>query len=319
MVNTHQVVLITGAAGRIGRALRAGLARDGRTLRLLDIAPIDPPAPGEDVEIVQASFCEPPAIEAACAGADAVIHLGGLAGEASWREIVTVNIDGTLRVLEAARAAHVPRFVLASSIHAAGFHTRDEVFGVDGGRGVPVVPGVPDVSVVSDVSDASVVSDVPGDRDVHDLRCADGLPADVPPRPDTFYGVGKAAVEALASLYHSRFGLDVTCLRIGAYRPVPVVPADLAVWLSPADAVRLFEAAITPRTPGFRTLWGISANTRRWWSAAENASIDYRPEDDAESHAAAVLAGGRFDPADPAIARVGGTFCTMPLGKGNLL
>jgi uronate dehydrogenase len=269
---THETILITGAAGRIGRTLRSGLAREGRVLRLLDIAPIDRPAPGENVEIVQASFCAPAEIGVASQGVDAVIHLGGLAGESAWPDVIAVNIDGTLRVLEAARAANVPKVVFASSIHAAGFHTRDEA---------------------------------PNGE----------LPADVAPRPDTLYGFGKAAGEALASLYHSRFGLDLICLRIGAFRPVPRVPNDLAVWLSPPDAVRLFEACLTPRPPAFRVLWGISANTRRWWSLAEAEAIGYRPEDDAENHAATVLANAKFDPADPLIARVGGHFCDMPLGK----
>lgn len=274
---TRETVLITGAAGRIGRALRPRLARPGRTLRLLDLAPLDPAAPGEEVELVQASFLDQPEIEAACQGADAVIHLGGLAGESPWRQIVTVNIEGTLRVLDAARTAGVPRVVFASSIHAAGFHTRDEVG--DGGL----------------------------------------LPAETPPRPDTLYGAGKAASEALASLYHSRFGLDVVCLRIGAFRPVPLLASDLANWLSPDDAGRLFEACLQPRSPGFRVLWGISANTRRWWSAAEAEAIGYRAEDDAEQYADLVLDGAAYDPDDPSNTHVGAIFCAIPVGKGTIL
>ena len=276
-MTTRETVLITGAAGRIGRALRPRLARAGRTLRLLDLAPLDPAAPGEDVELVQASFLDQPEIEAACQGADAVVHLGGLAGEASWERIVTVNIEGTLRVLEAARTAGVSRVVFASSIHAAGFHTRDEL--------------------------------------------ADGelLAAETPPRPDTLYGAGKAASEALGSLYHSRFGLDVVCLRIGAFRPVPRLASDLVNWLSPDDAGRLFEACLRPRSPGFRVLWGISANTRRWWSAAEAEAIGYLAEDDAEQYAGSLPDGAVFDPADPLNTHVGANFCTIPVGKGNIL
>ncbi|MCL2729251.1 MAG: NAD(P)-dependent oxidoreductase, partial [Actinomycetia bacterium] len=121
-----QRILVTGAAGRIGRALRPRLARPGRTLRLLDIAEIAPAEPGEDVEIVRASFTDPAAIDAACRDVDAVLHLGGEAGEAPWERIRELNIDGTLRVLEAACRHGVPRVLLASSIHAAGFRTRDD-------------------------------------------------------------------------------------------------------------------------------------------------------------------------------------------------
>ena len=34
------------------------------------------------------------------------------------------------------------------------------------------------------------------------------------PAPDTYYGVSKAAVEALAAMYHYRYGMDAICLRI---------------------------------------------------------------------------------------------------------
>ncbi|MFJ7494429.1 NAD-dependent epimerase/dehydratase family protein [Streptomyces sp. NPDC097727] len=273
---TGQRILVTGAAGRIGRELRPRLARAGRTLRLLDVAETEPAGPEENVETVRASFTDQDAIDAACRDVDAVLHLGGLAGETSWERIAAINIDGTRRVLEAVRRQGVPRVVLASSIHAAGFHTRAEAAG-----------GV--------------------------------LPAAVPPRPDTYYGVSKAAIEALGCLYHSRFGVDVTCLRIGAFRPRPLAPEDLAAWLSPGDAARLVEACLHAEPAAFRVLWGISRNTRRWWSLAEAEAIGYQPEDDAEHHLASILGSGTFgptdlDPAEPRNFRVGACFCTMPLG-----
>ncbi|GIH18635.1 NAD-dependent epimerase/dehydratase family protein [Rugosimonospora africana] len=287
-----QRILITGAAGRIGTALRRGLARPGRVLRLLDIAPVDPAEPGENVEIVQASFTDPDAIDAACRDVDAVVHLGGRASEADWDTIRAVNIDGTARVLEAVRGQGVARVVLASSIHAAGFRSRDDVSRDGVSRDGVSRDGVSRDGVTGGGS----------------------LPADSSPRPDTFYGVSKAAVEALGSLYHSRFGIDVTCLRIGAFRPRPLVPEDLAAWLSPADAVRLFEVCLRAQPAAFRILWGISANTRRWWSLSEAEAIGYHPEDDAERYARQILTDGRFDPGEPRNHRVGGGFCTMPLG-----
>ncbi|WP_188283532.1 NAD-dependent epimerase/dehydratase family protein [Streptomyces sp. CBMA29] len=288
---TAQRILVTGAAGRIGRALRPRMARPGRTLRLLDIAEIEPPAPGEDVETVRASFTDPDAMDAACQGVDAVLHLGGLAGEAPWERIQEINIDGTRRVLEAARRQGVPRVVLASSIHAAGFRTRDDA--------VPVR------------EDGAAAGTPAAERAE--------LPADIAPRPDTYYGAGKAAVEALGALYRSRFGIDVTCLRIGAFRPRPLAPEDLAAWLSPDDAARLMEACLRAEPAGFRMLWGISRNTRRWWSLSEGEAIGYHPRDDAEEHLASLLECGAFGPADfdPAADRnfrVGANFCTMPLG-----
>jgi len=110
-------LLITGSEGGVGRALRPRLARPGRTLRLLDLTA---PAPGPDVQTLTGSVTDPDLMLAACAGVDAVVHLGGISLEAPWEEILDVNINGTRTVLDAAVRAGVPRVVLASSNHATG-------------------------------------------------------------------------------------------------------------------------------------------------------------------------------------------------------
>ncbi|MCX5214716.1 NAD(P)-dependent oxidoreductase [Kitasatospora sp. NBC_00240] len=257
-------IVLTGAAGGMGRLMRPRLARPGRSLRLVDIAPLAPPDPDEDVDTVQASVADLPAMERACEGADALIHLGGLSTEGPWEQILETNIHGTYVVLEAARRSGVPRVILASSSHAVGFHPRQ----------------------------------------------ASEVPDYLFPRPDTFYGVSKAAGEALGSLYHDRYGLDVICLRIGACREKPSLPRQLATWLSPDDGARLLEAALTAPAPGFRVAWGVSANTRRWFSLAEAHELGYRPRDDAEQYAAG-LDGEPADGLDNVY--LGGTFCSPEL------
>lgn len=115
--------LITGAAGHIGTVLRARLSNPGRTLRLLDVAPLSG-GPGE--EVIQASITDMDSLTRACAGVDAVIHLAGLPGESTWERIAEVNIHGTYVVFEAARRAGVSRVVYASSNHAVGFAPASE-------------------------------------------------------------------------------------------------------------------------------------------------------------------------------------------------
>lgn len=141
------------------------------------------------------------------------------------------------------------------------------------------------------------------------------LPADVPIRPDTYYGVSKAAMEALGSLYHDRYGMDVICLRIGTMDDRPENARGLATWLSPDDGTRLVEACLNAPSPGFRIVWGVSRNTRRWWSLAEGEELGYRPRDDAEAYAPEILAGSEPDPAAPVHHRAGGGFCDAPLGE----
>jgi uronate dehydrogenase len=135
--------------------------------------------------------------------------------------------------------------------------------------------------------------------------------ADAPHRPDSFYGVAKATMEALGSLYADRHGMDVVCLRIGSAFPRPTTLRQLATWLSPADTVGLVDAALTAPSPGYSVVWGVSDNTRRWWDLTAAEALGYRSVDDAEVHAPALLAAhGEPDPADPVLARVGGEYAT---------
>lgn len=137
------------------------------------------------------------------------------------------------------------------------------------------------------------------------------------PAPDTYYGVGKVLGEALASLYHSRYGMDTICLRILTCRDTPVTVRDLGTWLSPDDTGRLFEAALTAPSPGFRVVWGVSANTRAWFSMEEAAALGYHPLDDAEDYAEQVLATHAALPLDALELRfVGGPFTDPQFDAG---
>lgn len=113
------VVLVTGAAGRIGGYLRAGLPPLGWSLRCLDLAaPADPGG----LPWFAGDVADPGALAPAMAGAGAVVHLAGIPTEAAFADLRHANIDGTYQVFEAARQAGVPRVVYASSNHAVGYH-----------------------------------------------------------------------------------------------------------------------------------------------------------------------------------------------------
>lgn len=133
----------------------------------------------------------------------------------------------------------------------------------------------------------------------------DLLGIDARPRPDTFYGVGKVAAEALLSLYADRYALDTIACRIGSFLPQPETRRQLATWLSHDDCVRMVDAALTTPAPGFAVLYGISANTRGWWDLAPGRALGYEPRDDAERFAAAIAESP--EDADEA-AYVGGPF-----------
>lgn len=115
-------VLITGAAGNIGRTLRAGFAGAYDLLRLADISAQEPAAKGEEVVVLD--IRDPDGLATAMRGIDCVVHLAGVATEDTWDKIMPMNIEGCYNVFEAARREGVKRVVFASSNHAVGFHRR---------------------------------------------------------------------------------------------------------------------------------------------------------------------------------------------------
>jgi nucleoside-diphosphate-sugar epimerase len=104
-------VLVTGSAGRIGRAVVRELKARGHTVRGLDLAP----TPGAD-ESIAASITDAGAVRRAAEGAAAVIHLAATPDDDDfYTKLLPNNIVGAYHVFEAARQAGVKRLALAST------------------------------------------------------------------------------------------------------------------------------------------------------------------------------------------------------------
>src|SRR4051794_1203857 len=113
--DTFRRVLVTGAEGTIGTAVREFLS-DRYDLRSLTRDPASFPS-------VVADITDLDALEAAFAGMDAVVHLAASPSVSTpWAEILPNNLVGTYNVFEAARRAGVSRVVYASSNHAIGMY-----------------------------------------------------------------------------------------------------------------------------------------------------------------------------------------------------
>jgi len=113
-------ILLTGAAGALGTALRPKLLQRYGKLRSADMVEFGPAQPGEEItvgNIADEAYCDKIAT-----GAAALIHLGGRSREDSWEVICKSNIIGCFNMFDAARVAGVKRIVFASSNHAIGFH-----------------------------------------------------------------------------------------------------------------------------------------------------------------------------------------------------
>jgi UDP-glucose 4-epimerase len=119
------VVLVTGASGFIGRRLCAALCDHARVRALLHHNLAD--GPWDESVCVDLAREDLP--RSACDGVDGVFHFAGKAHAVSERNdddaYQCVNVEGTRRVLDAARASGVRRFVFASSVKAMGESDHD--------------------------------------------------------------------------------------------------------------------------------------------------------------------------------------------------
>lgn len=258
-------LLITGAAGGLGRMVRGRLGHVARRLRLSDIAPIE--GAGAGVETVACDLADGAAIRDLVEGCDGILHLGGISVEDSFERILAANIAGVYNLYEAARAHGRPRILFASSNHAIGFYRQDQ-----------------------------------------------HLTADMPQRPDGLYGVSKCFGEAIASLYHDKFGQETAVVRIGSCFPEPRDHRMLATWLSEDDFVALIARVFAVPRLGCPVIWGVSDNDRRWWDNAAAGFLGWRPTDNAERFAAAIEAR-LARPAPDAVEAVyqGGKFVAEPI------
>ena len=118
-------LLLTGAAGGLGKELRSRLKAYCDVLRLSDIAELGQAGPGE--EVMPAALEDKAAVDALLKEVDAVVHLGGISTEHAFEDILPANILGTYHVYEGARRHGAKRIVFASSNHVTGFYRQDEV------------------------------------------------------------------------------------------------------------------------------------------------------------------------------------------------
>ena len=148
---------------------------------------------------------------------------------------------------------------------------------------------------------------------------AAGIDTDVAHRPDTFYGLAKCFAEDLGRMYWEKRGLESIHLRILSCTPEPQNIRALGTWLSHRDMVQLVLRAVDTPIVGFTVAYGVSANTRTPVSNARVPFLGYRPEDNAEDWAHAIMEkAAPVDPQDKAIGCVGGPFAVVDLGQSGI-
>ncbi len=123
-IPSHHRILLTGAAGGLGKTLRGRLKSNCAVLRLSDLAAVGDAQAGE--EVMGADLADAAAVSAIVKDVNAIVHLGGVSVEGPFAPILQANIVGVYHLYEAARLHGVQRIVFASSNHVTGFYKQNE-------------------------------------------------------------------------------------------------------------------------------------------------------------------------------------------------
>ena len=126
-------VVIAGAHGQVARHLARRLAGRGDRIRGLIRNPdhaADLRDDGSEPVLIDLEAVGPPEIAEAIEGADAVVFAAGAGPGSGPERKWTVDRDGAVKLLEAARAADVGRYVIVSSVGAEDPPDGDDVFSV---------------------------------------------------------------------------------------------------------------------------------------------------------------------------------------------
>jgi nucleoside-diphosphate-sugar epimerase len=229
-------ILVTGSAGRVGRAAVKELVARGHEVIGFDIRPT-PGLPPE--RSVVAGLADVDVLRKAASGARCLIHLAATPDDARFprgtppddgdnflKELVPNNIIGPYQILETARTLGIPRVVLASTGQVIDGHLRAGNF--------PVTP-------------------------------------DSPPRPRYLYACTKVFLESLGQVYSKWHGITVLTVRLGwcprdTGQVKEIAAAELFqdVYLSPGDAGRFFAAAVeAAELPPFAVVYATSRFTHQ--------------------------------------------------------
>lgn len=127
-------VVVTGAAGRIGRVVAPALREAGFEVRLTDL--VDAPDAFAGFDYRKADMLDGAAMDAVMAGASTLLHLAGMPGVRDWPVLERVNVTGTRTTFDAAIGAGVGHIVYASTNHVCGFNPADVALTPD----TPIAP-----------------------------------------------------------------------------------------------------------------------------------------------------------------------------------
>jgi len=256
-------VLLTGASGTVGTAIREHLDHDFTLLDKREDDALDVVADVTDYDAIRPAFD----------GQDAVVHLAEYPATDASEDVAFDNMRGTATVLRAARDAGVEQIVYASSNHAQGMYEIDNAPAVYDPEFDLVVDHTDPVRPDSFYGTAKVFGEAIGRQYVelyddgpeqfHALRiCSVRGDEYDHPTGDADRGVDDGRFERESDEY------EATAARMRA------------MWHSRRDAAQLVECCLQHDAPGFDVFYGVSDNSARWFDLDHaRETIGYEPLD----------------------------------------
>jgi len=235
-------ILITGAAGVVGTAIRKHLA--GRyAFRLMDVKPVPDAQPGD--QTVVGNVADFQDVLEATRGVVAIVHLALGSGQRHGTDAnraqrtIDVDIRALYNVYEAAHVNKVGGVVFASTNHVAGLNEQD---GIVARPEMPVRPdGIYGAGKAFGEALGRYYAERKGVR-VHCIRIANFNGKDEPGRD---------------------------------YEP------GMSRWLSPRDAAQLVWRCIEAAHAPFGIFYGVSRGAEKKWDLTTSREVlGYEPEDD---------------------------------------
>ena len=235
-------ILITGAGGRVGHALRTHL-KDRYDFRLLDVRPVEDAEPGDQVVVADVADFEQ--VLEASRGVDAIAHLAiGWEARRGTRaalakKTIDVDIRGCYNVLEAAHLNKVGCVVFASTNHVTGLNEQDGIVSR------PELPVRPDGIYGAGKAFGEALGRCYADR----------------------MGVRFFAIRIANFNNRDEPGRDYA-------------PGENR-WLSPRDAAELWARCIEAEHVPFGIFYGVSRGAEKKWDLSSNEDVlGWEPQDD---------------------------------------
>lgn len=234
--------LVTGGTGFVGAHIARALDAAGHQVRVLHRASSKRDVlEGVTYESALGDIMEPDAVRAAVEGCDWVFHVAAVADywRADVKRLLSINVDGTRIVLDAARDAGVKRVVFTSSAAAVGLN--------------PEVP-----------SDESVAFNLSPDYFPYGYskHVAEGVVREAVAAGQEVVTVNPVIVIGPGDINHISGSMVIETKQRGRLMPIP--PGGSS-YVDVRDAARWHIAAAEQGTPGERYILGTANYTYRDW------------------------------------------------------